>query len=119
MEMGIQGQKDKREIPAHIIKLQQNKAIKEVAKKIAQEQMPASKPVSKEEIAKYIRRTLKDSSLLNRDFKYSINMETDQITVKVVDRNTNKVIKEIPSESIQRLQVSLKKYIGLLIDEQI
>lgn len=125
MELGIQGQigsvpvQRTGKISARIIKIQQNEAIKEVAKKAAQMQMSPSKPVSKEEIARYIKKILKDSSLLNRDFNYSVNMETNQVIVRVVDRNTNKVVKEIPSESIQRLQDSLRKYIGLLIDKQI
>ena len=75
--------------------------------------------LSKDDLERIIRRILKDASLLNRDLKYSVNSETDQIVVKVIDKSTDKVIKEIPPEEIQRLQARLKQEIGLLIDEQI
>jgi flagellar protein FlaG len=41
------------------------------------------------------------------------------VVVKVIDRETDKVIKELPSIEIQRLMARLKETIGLLVDEKI
>ena len=79
----------------------------------------AQKPVSRDEIERYLKKALSDASILNRDLRYSINRETNRIIVKVVDKTTDKVIKEIPPEAIQRLQDSIREAIGLLVDEQI
>ena len=39
--------------------------------------------------------------------------------IKVVDADTDKVIKEIPAEEIQHLIARIKETIGLLVDEKI
>lgn len=59
------------------------------------------------------------TSTLDRRLKFSINRELNQVIVKVIDRQTDKVIKELPPEEIQRLHVRLREAIGLLIDEEI
>ena len=55
----------------------------------------------------------------NRRVKLSVNEEIGQIIIKVVDSETDKVIKEIPAEEIQRLIARIKETIGLLVDEKI
>ena len=55
----------------------------------------------------------------NRRLKFSINRELDLVVVKVIDRETDKVTKELPPEEIQRLHVRIREAIGLLIDEEI
>ncbi|MFP4113342.1 MAG: flagellar protein FlaG [Spirochaetota bacterium] len=59
------------------------------------------------------------TSALDKRLKFSINQELNQIVVKVIDRQTDKVIKELPPEEIQRLHVRIREAIGLLIDEEI
>lgn len=131
MELEIQGrmgnpppvQIQNKPNPAQVLQARQSDAVKEAARDAAAEaeklQQEKTNSVSKEEIERYIKRVLRDASLLNRDLKYSISDETDQVIVKVIDKSTDKVIKEIPPEAIQRLQVRLKEQLGLLIDEQI
>lgn len=59
------------------------------------------------------------ASTLNKRLRYSINRDLGQVVVKVVDRSTDKVIKELPPEALQRLHVRIREAIGLLIDEEI
>ncbi len=59
------------------------------------------------------------ASTLDRRLQFSINRDLNEVVVKVVDRQTDKVIKELPPREIQRLHVRLREAIGLLIDEQI
>ncbi|MBA7618867.1 hypothetical protein ES703_26199 [subsurface metagenome] len=61
----------------------------------------------------------KTVSLFNKRLKFSINREINRIVVKVIDGTTDKVIKEIPPEEIQRLVAGIKEMIGLLVDERI
>ena len=68
---------------------------------------------------KYLHDILKMTEIFNTKLKFSIDRELDQVIVKVVDSQTDKVIKEIPPEALQRLYSSMKEAIGLLIDEQI
>ena len=61
----------------------------------------------------------KTCSFFNKRLKLTVNRRIDRVIVKVIDRKTDKVIKEIPSEEIQNMVARIRETIGLLIDEQI
>ena len=54
----------------------------------------------------------------NQELRFSIHEKTKQILVKIVDSQTNQVIKEIPSEKIADMVASMCEAAGLLIDEK-
>jgi len=56
---------------------------------------------------------------LNKRLSFHVNRELHQVIVKVIDRTTDKVIKELPPEELQRMHVRIREAIGLLIDEEI
>ena len=51
--------------------------------------------------------------------RFNVNDELGSVIVKIVDPNTDQVIKEIPSEDIQKLKIRIRKAIGVLFDEMI
>ena len=59
------------------------------------------------------------SHAFNRRLKFSINRDLNQVIVKVIDKETDKVIKELPSRELQHLHLRIREAIGLLIDEEI
>lgn len=59
------------------------------------------------------------SDILGRKLLFNVNEELGKVVVKVVDPSTNKIIKEIPSADIQKLQIRIKEALGLLVDENI
>lgn len=59
------------------------------------------------------------SSILNRKLKFSVDSEFGDVVVKVIDTTTDKVIKELPPEALQRLHVRIQEALGLLFDETI
>lgn len=62
---------------------------------------------------------LKDAGdIFNRRLDFKIDEETNRIMVKVIDTETNKVIKEIPPEQLIRLAAKIQEMIGLLVDEE-
>ena len=54
-----------------------------------------------------------------RKLQFNVNKELGAVVVRVVDSNTNQVLKEIPSEDIQKLKLRLRKTIGNLFDQSI
>ncbi len=54
-----------------------------------------------------------------RTLQFSVNKELGKVIIEVVDPTTNKVIREIPSEEMQRLQANLKHTMGLVFDETV
>jgi flagellar protein FlaG len=55
----------------------------------------------------------------NRRLKFSVMEDTDLVVVKVIDTDTDKVIKEIPPKEIQDLVARIEKAIGVFVDEMI
>jgi len=53
----------------------------------------------------------------NRRLSFRMNDEIGQVVVKVIDAETEKVIKEIPPEEIQDVVARIQKAIGVLVDE--
>ena len=67
----------------------------------------------------YLKEILNYTEFFNKRLRFSVNRELNQVVVKVIDSQTDKVIKEIPPEVLQRLHVRIREAIGLLIDEVI
>lgn len=51
-----------------------------------------------------------------RKLQFNVNKDLGAVVVRVVDSNTNQVIKEIPSEDIQKLKIRIRQAIGSLYD---
>jgi len=84
------------------------------------EQVPAEQhKVSRQEIEAQAKVLEKTFLAFNRKVVLSVNESINQVIIKVVDAETDKVIKEIPAEEIQRLIARIKETIGLLVDEKI
>jgi len=50
---------------------------------------------------------------------FQIHEDTEKIMVKVVDLNTDEVIKELPPEEMLDLQARIHEMVGILIDETV
>jgi flagellar protein FlaG len=59
------------------------------------------------------------SAIFNRKLKFTVDRELNEVVVKVIDTTTDKVIKELPPEALQRLHVRIREALGLLFDETI
>jgi uncharacterized FlaG/YvyC family protein len=55
----------------------------------------------------------------NRKLQFVVDHASNQVIVKVIDKETDKVIKELPPEELQRLHRFLKEAVGLLFDETV
>ena len=54
----------------------------------------------------------------NKSFEYSIHEATKQIVVKIIDKDTHEVIREIPSEKILDMVAKMWELNGLFVDER-
>lgn len=76
-------------------------------------------PNSAEKVSRIVEQIQTVSNLFDRKLSFQVNKELDEVIVKVIDSNTDKVIREIPSAEIQKLQIRIKEALGLLFDESI
>ncbi len=97
--------------PVNITKVNQQTANVKQQVKLEQKKVKLSHPDLNE-----TKRILNEATS-NTRFSYSINEKIDSFIVKIIDRNTDKVVKEIPSQELQRLHENLKEAIGIFIDQ--
>jgi len=53
----------------------------------------------------------------NRKLRFVVDLDSKQVIVKVIDKETDKVIRELPPEELQRLHRNIKEAIGISFDE--
>jgi flagellar protein FlaG len=59
------------------------------------------------------------SMAFNRRLRFEVDHESSEILIKVIDSETDKVIKELPPEELRRLHSSLRETIGFLFDRTV
>jgi len=55
----------------------------------------------------------------NKKLQFVVDHRSNEVIVKVIDKETDKVIKELPPEELQKLHSNLREAIGLLFDEMV
>lgn len=58
------------------------------------------------------------SEAFNTHLSFSVNQKLDSIVVKVVDSQTDKVVREIPPAELQHVYEAIRETIGLLFDKK-
>jgi flagellar protein FlaG len=61
----------------------------------------------------------KISLAFSRKLRFVVDYKTKEVIVKVIDPSSDKVIKELPPEEMQRLHQRIKEAIGLLFDQTV
>jgi len=59
------------------------------------------------------------SQTFNKKLQFIVDQQSNEVIVKVIDKTTDKVIKVLPPEELQRLHRKLKEAIGFLFNEQV
>ena len=59
------------------------------------------------------------SLAFNKRLQFVVDHQSNEVTVKVIDRETDKVIKELPPEELRRLHSKLKETIGFLFYQRV
>ncbi len=72
-----------------------------------------------EDIIDAIEDANKEFIVYDRRFEFSIHEKTKQIMVKIIDLNTNEIIREIPPEKILDMVACMWEIAGIIIDERI
>jgi flagellar protein FlaG len=75
--------------------------------------------VDDDELQKSIEKMLKTLEGDTTSLKFDIHKETNTIMVKVIDNDTQKVIREIPSEKLLDMIASIWKLVGIIVDKKV
>ncbi|MCX7920751.1 MAG: flagellar protein FlaG [Clostridia bacterium] len=75
-------------------------------------------PISDKVVINAIEKANKAISGANRKFEFSIHEKTKEIMVKVINAETNEVIREIPHEKILDMVAKMWEMAGIIVDER-
>ncbi len=75
--------------------------------------------INNEEIQKIIEEIKRKLDYLNKYLKIEIDKELDMPVVKIIERDTNKVIRQIPPEYILELMKRIDQMLGVLLNERV
>lgn len=81
-------------------------------------QTPNQKVVEMERLEKAVEETNRIVFPADNQFEFKIHDGTGRIMVKLINKETNETIREIPSEKILDLIANIWEMVGILVDER-
>lgn len=90
----------------------------EIQKNNPKENELGNEKLSKKTIKDAIENTNRKLVSTDRKFEFSINEETNDVIIRVINKETDEVIREIPSEKILDMVAKMMELAGLFIDEK-
>jgi flagellar protein FlaG len=75
--------------------------------------------ISDQQVIKMIERANKALMLRTTSFEFAVHKQTKQIMVKVFDKDSGEVIREIPPEKVLDMVAKMWELAGILIDERL
>ena len=83
----------------------------------AEKRVELSRAVNREQLKAAVKSVREYIQPTNDALEFSLNDETDQVIVKIIDRNTKEVIRQMPSEEMIAIAKALDSLKGLLIKQ--
>lgn len=75
--------------------------------------------VNEEQVIKAIEKANKSLAMAQTRFEFSIHEKTKEIMVKVFDKQTGELIREIPPEKILDMVAYMWELAGIIVDERV
>lgn len=109
----------KSQAPSSLTKLQDMQATKEEDKKKQEEGRLQPGTMSEESVMNMTETFNKLMDKINCNIQFSYNREADVLNVKMIDKETNEVIKEFPPEEMIENMIKAKDWLGAFIDKAV
>jgi len=77
-----------------------------------------NKNIAQDDVLQAVKQANKALEGTNRRFEYSVHEQTKTLMIKVINSDTDEVIREIPPEKILDLIAKLWELAGLIVDEK-
>jgi flagellar protein FlaG len=75
------------------------------------------KKVSEQDVKKIVHEINEHLQLSNTELNFSVDEESKKMVMKVVNKTTGELIRQIPAEDALRLAAHISKLLGILVDE--
>ena len=80
--------------------------------------VPSQNAASQEDVDQAAQKINDALRMVSQKLEFSVDKDTEVVVVKVVDKETKEVIRQIPSEELLRIAKALDKLQGLLVKDQ-
>lgn len=74
--------------------------------------------VSKEEADKIVETLYELTDMLKTSLTFKVDEKTDSVVIKVIDKKSNEIIRQIPNEDILALREKMEEMTGILLREK-
>lgn len=88
-----------------------------VLQKQQQQQQQQQQPLDQAALKKTVDKLNETANFFNANLQFTTDDDTGKQVVKVVDKSTNQVIRQIPSEEVLRLSKAIDDFKGLLVKD--
>ncbi len=83
------------------------------------QQQQSEKPISNEELESVVTEMNTVAQDLQRDLLFSVDEKSGGTFVKVIDKETEEVVREIPSKEVREIKARLEEVAGLIFKESV
>jgi len=94
-----------------------DKAIVDTRKTAEQDKEKDQKKLNKDEVSTMTEALNDFMENLNCNLEFKFYDKLDQLSVKMVDKQTQEVIKEFPPEEVMKAMIKTKEWIGVFLDK--
>jgi uncharacterized FlaG/YvyC family protein len=123
MQMGFEGNGNGPIVPERVNRQTRSRQEKTVRSSKKGMPIPVKNQGAVDKPPIHIQKTVADleriSHTFNKKLKFKVDHRSNEVMIKVMDIETDKVIRELPSDEVQRLRDRIRETIGLLFDEQV
>jgi flagellar protein FlaG len=85
---------------------------------IKKDEKQTKEKMTKEKLQELTKKLNKEMEPLNPDIKFSFNDKINSLVVNVVDKNTDKIIRKIPSDEALKIMEKMRELVGALFDKK-
>ena len=98
--------------PKNVVKNENERQVRQ------QEEQQNANKIPNDLIEKAVKNLKKKLSMLNTQLQIQIDKDTEMVVVKVIDKDTKEVIRQIPPEYVLKIAKYLDEIAGLLFNEK-
>lgn len=66
------------------------------------------------ESTQILKEVLQISDVLNRKVKFSVDTDSNRVIIRILDKETNEIVRELPPEALVKLHKKMKEAMGIL-----
>ena len=106
-------------VNSQVESVKQAEAAAQVEEQRIAQQQESEKPIGNEELESVVTEMNSVAQNLQRDLLFSVDEKSGGTFVKVIDKETEEVVREIPSKEVREIKARLEEVAGLIFKQSV